>query len=222
MKNNDKAPYYIIYEDEDVIVVYKKRDVLTIRTSDKMTFSHNLYHYLHEYLGKKNEQLFVVHRLDYETSGIIIFAKKEEIKISLQKCFEMHSVERHYEAVVSEKAELGKQFHVEQYIEEKGMKAFVSDEAHGKKAVTNLKATNYIQIGTALDIGIETGRRNQIRFAVQSLGFTLLGDKRISHSEAKRMYLNEYALSFPKDCGLKETSFLTAPLWVIKKGETAQ
>ena len=215
MKNNDKCPYEILYEDQDVLVVYKKRNVFSIRTLDKKTFSHNLYHYLHDYLAKKKESLFIVHRLDYETSGVMIFAKSFATKEKLQKSFEEHSVSRYYEAVVKEDVPLGKDFLVKQYLGEIGMKVIVSDEKTGKEAITHLHAQNKIQIGTALTIEIETGRRNQIRLAIQSLGLTLLGDTRYSHSEAKRMYLNEYKLAFPEELGLKQNVLEVQPLWII-------
>jgi len=217
IQNKDKVAYSILYEDEDVIAVYKKRDVLSIRTLDKKTFSHNLYHYLHEYLAVKNEKLFIVHRLDYETSGVMVFAKKAEVKEKLQRCFEAHTVGRFYEGVLTDHLDLGAHFHVVQYLEEKGQKVIVSDKEHGKESVTDFEVTNYIQIGTAVAISIGTGRRNQIRLAIKSLGYTLLGDKRIGNSEAKRMYLNEYKLVFPPESGLKTATFATTPLWITKQ-----
>lgn len=137
------------------------------------------------------------------------------MKEKLQKSFEEHTVSRYYEAVVKEDVPLGKDFLVKQYLEEVGMKVVVSDEKTGKEAITHLHAQNKIQIGTALAIEIETGRRNQIRLAIQSLGLTLLGDTRYSHNEAKRMYLNEYKLVFPKELGLKQNVFEVQPLWII-------
>jgi 23S rRNA pseudouridine1911/1915/1917 synthase len=216
MTNNSKAPYEIVYEDEDIIVVYKKRDVFSIRTDDKKTFSHNLYHYLRGYLQKKKENIFIVHRLDYETSGVMVFAKKPEIKEKLQGCFIDHTVGRYYEAVVKEKIELGQEYHVDQWVKEEGNHVVVGTKEDGKEALTDIKANNYIQIGTALAIGIGTGRHNQIRLAIHSLGYTLIGDKRYSHDEAKRMYLNEYKLVFPAESGLKQLTFETEPLWLTK------
>lgn len=215
MKNNGKCPYEILYEDHDVLVVYKKRNVFSIRTLDKKTFSHNLYHYLHEYLLKKSENLFIVHRLDYETSGVMVFAKSFEVKERLQKCFEEHQVGRYYEAVIKENIPLNQDFTVKQFLEEKGTRVLVNDEKNGKEAITHLHSQNAIQIGTALKIEIETGRRNQIRLAIHSLGYTLLGDTRYSHNEAKRMYLNEYKLVFPKEADLLQSVFEVAPLWII-------
>ena len=57
------VPYTIVYEDNDIIVVNKSRDVLTIRTDDKKTFHYNLYYYLKMYLNKNNQELHIVHRL---------------------------------------------------------------------------------------------------------------------------------------------------------------
>jgi len=216
---NRKAPYSLLYEDEDILVVYKERDVFSIRTKAKNTFSHNLYHYLREYLLKKGESLFIVHRLDYETSGILIFAKKRNIQILLQKAFEEHQVERLYEAVILERIPLGSKYHVDQYLKDISYRSVICNKDEGKEAITDILATNYIQIGTALDIRIETGRHNQIRVALASLGFTLLGDKRYSHNENKRLYLNAYSLSFPSSLPLKRFSFSLSPLWLERKKE---
>jgi len=212
---SDKCPYEILYEDESIIVVYKKRNVFTIRTTDKKTYAYNLYHYLKMYMWKKKEDLFIVHRLDYETSGILIFAKSYPMKEKLQKCFEERKVIRDYEAVIQERIPLNQSFHVEQYLEERGFKVFQTDKEHGKQAITDISSINYINIGTALKINISTGRKNQIRMAIHSLGFTLLGDKRFANSEAKRMYLNAYRLVFPAELGLKQPEFKVDPLWII-------
>ncbi len=213
------APYVLLYEDDEILTVYKNRDVLSIRTKDKKTYSHNLYHYLHLYLEGKNERLYIVHRLDYETSGVMIFAKSESMKEKLQKCFEERKVTRCYEAVIKEKIPLHEKRKVRMYLLDKGngTKIESSDEEHGKEAITYIESMNYIQIGTALDIRIETGRRNQIRMALQHVGYTLLGDKRYAHDENKRMYLNSYGLIFPEELGLKKNRFIVEPLWIRKE-----
>lgn len=210
------SPYNIIYEDDDILVVYKQRNVFTIKTLDKKTFNYNLFHYLYEYLKKKGERPYIVHRLDYETSGLLIFAKNEELQYKLRQCFEERKVRREYEAVVLEQLERGKTYHVEQYLSEgkNGQKVIVTDEDNGRIAITDIKVENPIQIGTSLKIEIKTGRRNQIRLALKSLGLTLIGDKRYALHEAKRMYLNAYRLSFPIELGLKQSVFETAPLWI--------
>ena len=64
MKEHQKCPYVVLYEDEDVLCVYKKQNVFTVKTDDKRTFTHNLYYYLKKDVLKKEEELFVLHRLD--------------------------------------------------------------------------------------------------------------------------------------------------------------
>lgn len=213
-----KSPYSIIYEDNQIIVVYKERDVFSIRTADKRTYSHNLYHYIYEYLKKSGEKPFIVHRLDYETSGILIFAKNPKLKEILQKQFEERRVIRKYEAVIKEMIPPNQKYDVKQYLASngKGGKVYISTQLEGKDAITHLISQNQIQIGTVLDVSIETGRRAQIRMAISSLGYHLLGDVKYSSTPAKRMYLNAYELIFPEDTPIKEKHFFVKPLWLIK------
>ena len=194
-------PYETIFEDENIIVVYKNRDVLSTYTTDIKTKYKNLYFYVKSYLKNNNEECYIVHRLDFETSGVMIFAKNKFYKIYLQKCFENQKVERYYEAVIKEKIDLNKKFKVNNIID-------------NKEAITIIKSINYINIGTALDINILNGRHNQIRIAVNSLGYTLLGDKRFSKSFEKRLYLNSYKLKFETSEYLKVNEFEVNPLWI--------
>lgn len=214
---NDKASFEILYEDSDILVVDKKRNVFTIRTQDKRTFAHNLYHYLKVYLNRKGEDLFIVHRLDYETSGLLVFAKSALVKARLQSCFEQRNVLRLYEGVIPFGLPLGKDFTVKQYLSSGKGKIEAVNREDGKEAITYLRTQNDIQIGTALRIQIETGRRNQIRLALSFLGYPLLGDSRYQGKEAKRLYLNAYLLSFPDEAHLKQNTFFMPPLWI--KGE---
>jgi 23S rRNA-/tRNA-specific pseudouridylate synthase len=219
MEDNPKAPYFFVYEDEEILVVYKKREVFTIHTDDKKTYTHNLHHYLSEYLKKKNEHLFLVHRLDYETSGLLVFAKNATAQAKLKEAFEKRLVERDYEAVVQEKIPLKTRFDVTQYLQEEGKTMAAVAPESGKEAITHIEALNYIQIGTALQIRIETGRHNQIRLALASQHLTLLGDTRFAHNQAKRMYLNAYRLAFPPSLGLKQSIFFVKPLWILPDNE---
>lgn len=209
-----KAPYSIIYEDEEIIVVYKERDVLTIRTNDKATYAKNLYHYIYLYLRKKNEKPYIVHRLDYETSGLIIFAKNGKMKQLLQDSFKRREVKRFYEAVIEERIEPNIHYDVIQKLSNNGNRVSVSDD--GKEAITHITSRNQIQIGTVLDISIETGRRAQIRMAISSLNYHLLGDNKYSMSTAKRMYLNAYKLILPNTLPLMRHEFYVKPLWLIE------
>jgi len=216
-KRNEKCPYELFYEDDQIIVVYKKRDVFSVSTEDKKTYTHNLFYYLKQYLKKKNETCFIIHRLDFETSGLMIFGKNEKITAKIRATFASREAKRYYEAVVKETIPLGTECEIRQNLLEKGNTVIISEEPESKEAITKFRAVNYINIGTALNIEILTGRRNQIRIALHSKGLTLLGDKRYSNDENKRMYLNCYMLSFPKTEGLSVTGFKVDPLWIIKE-----
>ena len=91
----------IVYEDEDLLVVYKPAGLLTV---DDDRGSTNLYSLLKERESRsplRRDRLFVVHRLDRDTSGLLIFARSARVKDVLQSAFEEGAVERRYEAVVS-------------------------------------------------------------------------------------------------------------------------
>ena len=91
----------IIYEDKDIIVVNKPSNMLTVATSSEK--ENTLYHLVGEYLKKKNKsaKVFIVHRLDRETSGIVLFAKSEKVKELFQKSWDTVAKERLYIAVVN-------------------------------------------------------------------------------------------------------------------------
>jgi 23S rRNA pseudouridine1911/1915/1917 synthase len=214
MKENPKAPYYIVYEDSALLVVYKKREVFTIATPDPKTYHHNLFYYLQAYSKANHETVYLIHRLDFETSGLMLFAKTPAIQNALKTAFETHDVGRYYEAVVKESLPVGKHYDVQQYLLEEGANVHVSDPEHGKEAITHVEVKNPIQIGSALAITIDTGRKNQIRIALHSLGLTLLGDKRYSANEAKRMYLNAYRLTLPESIPVAQRVFSVEPLWL--------
>ena len=198
----------IIYEDKEVIVVNKKSHLLTIATEKDNI--NTLYHQVREYLNKKKEKVFIVHRLDKDTSGLIIFAKNIKMKEKLQFCFEKQTVIRKYEAEIREQVELNKTFNVRQYllIDNKNMTVYpTKNKRIGKEAITIVKTNNLTKLGTALDIEILTGRKNQIRIALKSLNFTLIGDSKYSFDKDKNMHLNAYYLQFPENIGLKVKEF---------------
>lgn len=214
-QTHKKLPFDIVYEDKGIIVVYKKSGVLSIAPNDGDL--HNLYHYVREYVNKNHQKIFIVHRLDKDTSGLMVFAKSMEMKKVLQECFERREVIRRYEAVIKEKVELGKEIKVVQYLcfDHRSGKVFVTkDKKKGVEAITYLTSHNDYGEGTALDIEIKTGRQNQIRLAIHSLGLTLIGDEKYSQNNDNRMMLNAYELVFPKYIKMREHYFSLKPFWL--------
>lgn len=218
MKKN--LSFEILYQDRDIIAVFKKSGLLTIGTEkDK---EHNLYHYVREYCNLHRQKVYIVHRLDKDTSGIVLFAKSYEVKERIQKAFESRDVIRRYEAVVREELELGIQKKVIQYLfyDKRSGRVFVTqDKNKGLDAITYVTTQNKLDFGTALDISILTGRQNQIRLALHSLHYTLIGDEKYAHDSAKKMFLNEYYLELPNYLGLKKNVFEMKPFWISEKKE---
>ena len=109
MKKNEKLK--ILFEDKHIIIVYKKSGIPTIR-SEK--YKNNLYSDVYDYLHKKNQRVFVVHRLDADTSGLVVFAKNEKVKENLQ--VNWNNVLREYYAVTHGKTK--KEDTIESYLKE--------------------------------------------------------------------------------------------------------
>ncbi len=199
----------IIYEDKDIIVVNKPSNMLTVATSSEK--ENTLYHLVGEYLKKKNKsaKVFIVHRLDRETSGIVLFAKAEKVKELFQKNWDTVAKERLYIAVVN--GHLEKKYgKVVQYLVEKDeYKVFAGKKGpDSKEAITLYKVVKEGSKYSTIDIEIKTGRKNQIRVAMSSLGNPILGDKKYGCKEKiKNMYLLAYKLVINNPITKKEQTF---------------
>lgn len=179
----------ILYEDKYLLVVYKKNNYLTVSDG---TNSNSLYSEVYDYLHKKNCKVFVVHRLDKDTCGLVIFAKSEIVKQTLQNNWD--NVIRKYYAVV----------HGETKNEDTIISNIYEDKNHfshsgkvGKKAITKYKLlssnTNY----SLLEIQILTGRKNQIRVHMSDKCTPIVGDHKYGIKDTHRnMFLCAYYLKF--------------------------
>ena len=184
----------ILYEDKYIIAVYKDSGILTISTAKEK--DNTLYKEVSDYVKKqnKNNRIFIIHRLDKDTSGIVLFAKTKDIKFKIQNAW--NSVIRKYHALVEGKVlESGV---VENYLKEsKTYKTFITnDTKNGKLAITKYKPIKNYPNSTLLDIEILTGRKNQIRVHMASIMHPIIGDKKYGNkkSKAKRLLLNAYYL----------------------------
>lgn len=200
---------FVVYEDHDILVVDKPFGLLTIR--DEAGHA-NLYSLLYDYVREERERdshLFVVHRLDRDTSGLLVFAKNLRTKYELQACFEDGSVERKYEAVaVGNAIRVGERRRLVIYLDQDRFhRVFVTHKGQGKECVTDLTCLARKGKLAYLEISILTGRRNQIRLTLAQLGMPVLGDVKYGGIRAQRLFLNAYELRFPKDLGLKKDAF---------------
>ncbi len=175
MKKSEKLD--IIYEDKYLLVVNKPAHLLTIATEDEKI--NTLYHKAYEYLKKKNKnnKIFIVHRLDKDTSGIVVFAKSEEIKRKLQDNWNELASTREYLAVVEGK--LDKPGTIKEYLaENKALITYATTKDKGKLAITHYEPISFTNGQSVLKVTIDTGRKNQIRVGLANLKHPILGDKK--------------------------------------------
>lgn len=167
----------IIYEDKYLIVVNKPSHLLTISTDNEK--EKTLFHKVLMYEKKKNKnnKVFIVHRLDKDTSGLVLFAKDEKIKHKLQNNWDKDT-RRGYVAVVLGKtkdSDTLKSF----LAETKTLMVYsTNNQKNGKLAITSYKKIDENKRLTLLDIRIKTGRKNQIRVQLSDNNTPIVGDKK--------------------------------------------
>lgn len=168
----------IIYEDKEIIVVSKENKLLTVST-DKERF-HTLYNEVSDYVKKQHpkNKIFIVHRLDKDTSGVILFARNEKMKKAFQDDWDNIAIKREYVALV-EGNNIGKGTIKNYLYETKTLKVIsTNDSKRGKLAITEYKSIKEGKKYSLVSINILTGRKNQIRVHLASIGHRIVGDKK--------------------------------------------
>lgn len=192
----------ILYEDKYLIIVYKRHGLLTISRDNHNDL--NLYDEVKEYEKKKNprNKIFIVHRLDKDTSGLVLFAKNEKIKYALQNNW--NKVIRKYYAVV-EKEVLENKTLINYLQESKTGEVFVTNnKVMGKKSITKYEVLSKNNKCSLLDIEIKTGRKNQIRVQLAYVHHPIIGDKKYGNTKNKELLLQAYYLKFNHPVDNKE------------------
>ncbi len=218
-KSKKSLPFEIIYEDEHIIVVNKPSGLLTIATQKER--DRTLYHIVREYLVNKdkNARVFIVHRLDRDTSGIVVLAKDEKTKNQLQENWNEFVSLREYVAVVHGKLKKKEDRIIQKLSETKTNLVYISKKEDAKEAITNYKVIKENDLYSLVSINIETGRKNQIRVAFQSLGNPIVGDKKYSNikDDVNRLYLHANRLKMYYPVIKKEILFETSNPSEFKK-----
>lgn len=189
LKNDD-----ILYEDDGLIVVCKPNGLPTQATLDPRR--DHLYASVERYLKKK---CYLHHRLDVETSGLVLFVKKKELNKSVGEMFEKKKIRKHYLAVVRPPPK-EKSFVVENYLAKLKQKILKmhSVKSGGDKAITEFEVLQKDNIVALVKASPITGRTHQIRVHLSERGYPIIGDKLYGDesSTEPRMYLHAYKLEF--------------------------
>ena len=215
----------IIYEDDALIVVEKKNGLLTVPYNPKSS-EMTAYSILKEYVRKESKRntVHVVHRLDRETSGVLVFAKSPELQEYMRTYWRQLVTKRTYVALVEG-----------QFAQKEGtITTWLTEDTHtgmvysspkddgGQKAVTHYKVLKELEAGlgspdlamSLIELNLETGRTNQIRVHMQSIGHPVVGDRKYGHgneySPVDRLCLHAKVLEFIHPMTEKKVRFEAA------------
>ena len=187
----------IIYEDKWIIIINKPSHLLTISTESEKekTLFHKVIMY--EKRKNKNNKVFIVHRLDKDTSGLVIFAKNQEVKNKLQNNWE--KINRGYVAIVNGHTK-DKDTLKSYLMETKTLLVYSTDDKkNGKLAITEYEKLSENKKLTLLKIKLKTGRKNQIRVQLNDNGNEIVGDKKYGNMKfdpLRRLCLHANYLDF--------------------------
>ena len=168
----------VLHEDEDLIVVLKSHGLLTVATERERETTAQAH--LNEYLAQKGEErIHVVHRLDRETSGVLVFAKNFSTREALKEQFAVHAVDRVYIAIVEGALE-PREGTIRSHLRERRdlrMESVKPSHPDAKAAVTHYRTIQSKGPYSMLEITLETGRKNQIRTHLSEAGHPVVGDR---------------------------------------------
>ena len=215
----------VIYEDDALIVVEKKNGLLTVPYNPKSS-EMTAYSILKEYVKKQSKRntVHVVHRLDRETSGVLVFAKSPELQEYMRTYWRQLVTKRTYVALVEGQFEQ-KEGTITTWLTEDphtGMVYSSPKDDGGQKSVTHYKVIKSTILGeddqalpvSLIELNLETGRTNQIRVHMQSINHPVIGDRKYGHgneySPVDRLCLHAKVLEFIHPMTEKKVRFEAA------------
>ena len=188
----------IIYEDRDLLIVNKSNGLLTVgtdREKDKTAYA-LLNNYIQKGNPRSKNRVFIVHRLDRDTSGVLVFTKNEYAKRYLQENWP--SFDKIYFAVVHGKLNEKEGLITSYLLENKAHRMYsVNDPGKGKLSKTGYKVVKESKKFSLLEINLLTGRKNQIRVHLSEKGNPVVGDKMYGKTDKgiKRLALHAASIT---------------------------
>lgn len=196
----------ILYEDQALVVIYKPEGLLSVATDTEV------FRTAHDYLKRRSpgRRVFPVHRLDRDTSGVMVFAYTQEAKEHLKDQFEKHTIHREYRAILSGHLE-EKQGKWESYlIEDSAFRVHESYKKDGAKlAITFFEVLQESRRLSLVKFVLKTGKKNQIRVQAAERGHPVMGDTKYGneHDTFPRLALHAMVLEFDHPLKDKKMSF---------------
>ncbi len=211
-KKHQPKGLIILYEDQDLLIVNKSNGLLTVSTDKEKdkTASALLNNYVRKGNSRSKNRVFIVHRLDRDTSGVLVFAKNEKAKHFLQEHWA--SFDKIYFAVAYGKLKEKEGLITSYLLENKAHRMYsVKDTAKGKFAKTGFKVVNESKNFSLLKINLFTGRKNQIRVHLADKGHPVAGDKVYGKIDKriKRMALHASSITITHPFTREKISFET-------------
>ncbi|MCF7806569.1 MAG: RluA family pseudouridine synthase [Simkaniaceae bacterium] len=195
----------ILYADKDLVVINKPAGLLSVNL-DKEDAPN-----AHDILKRhfKPKRVFPVHRLDRETSGILVFALNEKARDHLKEQFFDHSIKRQYRAIVQGKVSPQQGTWMSRLIEDPSLKVHVTHSHRGKMAITHYEVVKQSDQFSELLLTLETGRKNQIRAQAHDIGHPIVGDIKYgaTANTLSRLALHAIVLEFDHPTLLKRKRF---------------
>jgi len=186
----------ILYEDDYFIAINKPCGLLSIANDKEKIVT--AYRMVSDYVKKSNNKyIFVVHRLDEETSGILLFCKSQRIRDKMQNNWNTLVKKRGYLAIVDGKISSSGTIHT--FLKENHQQfVYSSKDNSGKEAITHYSVVKNNNTYSLLQVFIDTGRRNQIRVHLSEKGYPVVGDKKYKckSNPIKRLCLHANILEF--------------------------
>lgn len=200
----------ILYEDDAIIVINKDSGVLSMASNNPT--ERNAYRQLTEFVkfDHPSQRIFIVHRLDRDTSGVMLFAKDEQVKNELQSNWNEVVTKRLYTALVEGEVKEEKNTITSWLKETDSYHVYsTTDKKTGKHAVTHYKKIRGNSRNSLLEVELATGRKNQIRVHMQDIGHPIVGDKKYgaSSNPIKRLGLHATTLEFVHPINKKIVTF---------------
>ncbi len=192
-----------LYEDDDILAVNKPEGLVAV--PERRRLDQSLFEML---CAERGEKLYIVHRIDRETSGVIVFARNAEAHRQLNRQFETRSVAKVYLALVH--GVIGDdQGEIDKPLRQFGSGRVAVDAQRGKASLTEFRVLERLEAFTLVDVRPHTGRRHQIRVHFYNIGHPIVGDPlygdKAIQSHYPRLMLHAWRLTLDLSAGKRMT-----------------